>query len=98
MRLSSGLGVTIDDLLRSEDPDIYWIGRRTEDPQRGHEHTTTLLGDVASGIRVDLVRLDVREAGAPTTGPKGTGIVAGPAALFRCRSRARRRQFAIARC
>jgi transcriptional regulator with XRE-family HTH domain len=76
VRLSSALGVTIDDLLRGEDPDVYRIGRRTEDPQRGPEHTMTLLGSADSDLRVDLVHLDAREAGAPTGSQKGTGIVA----------------------
>jgi transcriptional regulator with XRE-family HTH domain len=76
VRLSSALGVTIDDLLRGEDPDVYRIGRRTEDPQLGPEHTMTLLGSADSDLRVDLVHLDAREAGAPTGNQKGTGIVA----------------------
>ena len=76
VRLSSALGVTIDDLLHGEDPEVYRIGRRTEDPQRGFERTITLLGGPDSDLRVDLVHLDAREAGAPTDKQKGTGIVA----------------------
>jgi hypothetical protein len=76
VRLSSALGVTIDDLLRGEDPDLYRIGRRTEDPQRGLERTITLLGGADSDLRVDLVHLDVREAGTPLERQKGTGVVA----------------------
>jgi len=76
VRLSSALGVTIDDLLHGEDPDIYRIGRRTDDPQRGLERTITLLGSSDSDLRVDLVHLDVRETGAPTDKQHGTGIVA----------------------
>ena len=76
VRLSSALGVTIDDLLHGEDPDVYRIGRRTEDPQRGLERTLTLLGDADSELRVDLVHLDAREAGAPPDKQTGTGIVA----------------------
>ena len=45
VRLSAALGVTIDDLLRGEDPGVYRIGRRTDDPRRGFEHTLTLLGE-----------------------------------------------------
>jgi transcriptional regulator with XRE-family HTH domain len=38
VRLSSALGLTIDDLVHGEDPDVYRIDRRTDDPQRGREH------------------------------------------------------------
>jgi len=77
MRLSAALGVTIDELLRGEERDVYRIGRRTEDPQRGLERTITLLGAGDSDLRIDLVHLDVREAGAPVERrPGGTGIVA----------------------
>jgi len=65
-RLSTALGLTIDDLLHGEDPEVYRIGRRTEDPLRGFERTITLLGDAASELRIDLVHLDPREAGGPT--------------------------------
>jgi transcriptional regulator with XRE-family HTH domain len=76
VRLSSALGVTIDDLVRGEDPDLYRIGRRTEDPQRGLERTLTLLDGGGSDLRVDLVHLDVRESGTLADRQKGTGIVA----------------------
>jgi transcriptional regulator with XRE-family HTH domain len=76
VRLSSALGLTIDDLLRGEDPDVYRIGRRTEDPQRGFERTTTLLGSGDSDLRVDLVHFGARQSGAPMEKRKGTGIVA----------------------
>ena len=76
VRLSSALGVTIDDLLHGEDPDLYRIGRRTEDPQRGLERTLTLLGGSDSDLRVDLVHLGVREAATLANRQKGTGIVA----------------------
>jgi transcriptional regulator with XRE-family HTH domain len=76
VRLSSALGVTIDDLLHGEDPDLYRIGRRTEDPQRGLERTIALLGGSDSDLRVDLVHLDVREAATLADREKGTGIVA----------------------
>ena len=74
-RLSSALGLTIDDLLHGEDPEVYRIGRRPEDPQRGVEHAITLLGDATSELRIDLVHLDRGEAGAPAEGQKGTGII-----------------------
>jgi transcriptional regulator with XRE-family HTH domain len=74
VRLSEALGVTIDDLLRGDEPDVYRIGRRTDDPQFGLERTLTLLG--GDGIRVDLVRLGAHEAGGPEERLRGTGIVA----------------------
>lgn len=75
-RLSSALGITVDDLLHGEDSDIYRIGRRLDDPHGGPEHTTTLLGNAAAPLRIDLVRLDPQEAGGPTDQQKGRGIVA----------------------
>ena len=62
--------------MRGEDPELYRIGRRTDDPQRGLERTITLLGGRDADLRVDLVHLDVREAGAPAGRDRGTGIVA----------------------
>jgi transcriptional regulator with XRE-family HTH domain len=76
VRLSEGLGITVDDLLHGEDPDIYRIGRRVEDPQHGFEHAITLLGSQDSELRIDLVRLSARTAGSPMYKQKGTGIVA----------------------
>jgi transcriptional regulator with XRE-family HTH domain len=75
-RLSSALGLTVDDLLHGEDPEVYRIGRRTDEPQGTSEHVITLLGDAASKLRIDLVRLDPREAGAPGDAQDGSGIVA----------------------
>src|SRR5262249_46175765 len=74
-RLSSALGLTIDDLLHGEDPEVYRIGRRTDDPLHGVEHAITLLGDASSDLRVDLVHLDAREAGRPEPHKKGTAII-----------------------
>ncbi len=76
VRLSSALGTTIDDLLRGEDPGLYRIGRRLDDPQSGLERTMTLLGGAGDDLQVDLVHLGPRESGAPTVGQNGTGIVA----------------------
>ncbi|MDA0165334.1 helix-turn-helix domain-containing protein [Solirubrobacter ginsenosidimutans] len=75
VRLSSALGVTIDDLLRGKDPGTYRIGRRTDDPQGGFERTVSLLGDDNTDLWIDLVHLGPREAGAPTRTRAGTGIV-----------------------
>jgi transcriptional regulator with XRE-family HTH domain len=75
-RLSSALGLTIDDLLHGEDPEVYRIGRRSDDPLRAAEQAIPLLGDAASDLRIDLVRLDPREAGGPSEQQPGRGIVA----------------------
>jgi transcriptional regulator with XRE-family HTH domain len=77
VRLSTALGITIDELLKGEDPELYRIGRRTEDPLRGLDRTIALLGSTDSELHVDLVHLDAHEAGAPTRrNVNGTGIVA----------------------
>lgn len=76
VRLSAALGITIDDLLRGEDPGLYRIGRRTDDPRDGLEHTVGLLGGPGSDLRADLVHLGPRESGTPTEPRTGTGIVA----------------------
>jgi transcriptional regulator with XRE-family HTH domain len=76
VRLSSALGITIDELLRGEDPELYRIGRRTEDPGRGFERTMTLLEGADSDLRIELVHLSSHDAGTPPMQRKGTGIVA----------------------
>jgi transcriptional regulator with XRE-family HTH domain len=82
VRLSDALGITIDDLLRGDDPDVYRIGRRTDDPQRGLEPVTNLLGDATSELRIDLVHLEMRQAGTPSATPDATGIVAVASGLI----------------
>jgi transcriptional regulator with XRE-family HTH domain len=76
VRLSGKLGLTVDDLLHGEDPSTYRIGRRVGDPRRGPERAITLLGGPASDLRIDLVHLGPREAGAPIERRDGEGIVA----------------------
>ncbi len=76
VRLAAALGITIDDLLRGEDPGLYRIGRRTDDPRDGLEHTVALLGNGSTDLRIDLVHLGPRESGAPAETLPGTGIVA----------------------
>lgn len=76
VRLSAKLGLTVDDLLHGEDPSAYRIGRRAGDPRRGPERAITLLGGVNSDVRIDLVHLGTREAGAPIERQDGEGIVA----------------------
>jgi transcriptional regulator with XRE-family HTH domain len=76
VRLSSALGVTIDDLLRGEDPGAYRVGRRPDDPLHGPAHSIALLGGSDADLRIDLVHLGPRESGAPSDLQPGTGIVA----------------------
>ena len=76
VRLSQSLGITVDDLLRGEDPNLYRIGRRIENPRRAHEPSINLIGGEDAELRVDLVQLAPREAGAPQIRARGTGIVA----------------------
>jgi transcriptional regulator with XRE-family HTH domain len=75
VRLSSALGVTVDDLLHGDDAVVYRVGRRTGDPRRGVDHTITLLDGVADA-RIDLVHLDARASGAPAATRAGRVIVA----------------------
>jgi transcriptional regulator with XRE-family HTH domain len=76
VRLSTAIGTTIDDLLRGEDPDLYRIGRRLEDPQHGRERAITILGSPDSELRVDFIQLAPRESASPMSAQKGSGIVA----------------------
>jgi transcriptional regulator with XRE-family HTH domain len=85
VRLSSGLGVTIDDLLHGEDRGGYRIGRRTDDPERGLEHTLTLLGGSDADLRIDLVHLDPRETRRLDAARPGTGILAVASGLVQIR-------------
>lgn len=85
VRLSDAIGVTIDDLLRGEDPEIYRIGRLTDNPEQGPKHVTTLLDDASSGLRVDLVHLDRQQATELTETERGIGIVAVASGLVQVR-------------
>jgi len=76
VRLSAKLGLTVDDLLHGEDPSTYRIGRRVGDPRHGPERAITLLGGLTSDVRIDLVHLGPREAGAPIERQDGEGLVA----------------------
>jgi transcriptional regulator with XRE-family HTH domain len=75
-RLSDALGITIDDLLRGEDPRAYRIGRRVEDPQRGIEPAMTLVDGAHGELRVDLIQLGPRQAGHPVDRQAGSVILA----------------------
>lgn len=80
-QLSLSLGITIDDLLHGDGPDIYRIGRRPDDLPNPGERITALLGDDRAEVNVDLVHLPPRETARPATRPDGTGIVAVAAGL-----------------
>lgn len=81
VRIGSALGMTVDDLLHGEDPPAYRIGRRTEDPRLGPEHSIALLGGDHADISVDLVHLHPREGGGPARGREGRGLIAVCAGL-----------------
>jgi XRE family transcriptional regulator, regulator of sulfur utilization len=85
VRLSAALGVTVDDLVRGEDRGAYRIGRRTDDPERGLDHTLTLLGGADAELRIDLVHLDARESRGLGAARPGTGIVAVVSGLVQVR-------------
>ena len=76
VRLSSTLGLTLDDLVDGGEPAPYRIGRRRADPRSGPEPAGTLLGGIRSDVRIDLVHLAARERGAPLERQDGEAIVA----------------------
>src|ERR1700757_3403145 len=80
-QLSLSLGITIDDLLHGDGPEVYRIGRRPDDVEEASEHIMPLLGDEASGLIVDLVHLGPREVARPGAQREGTCIVAVGAGL-----------------
>jgi transcriptional regulator with XRE-family HTH domain len=75
-QLSSALGITIDDLLHGDEPELYRLGRRTDHPQHSHEPSLRLLGGAGSEIRVNLVQLGARESHREVPQGEGEGIVA----------------------
>lgn len=80
-RLSSALGITVDDLLHGEEPEPYRIGRRGAERTSGGPSTLPLLSDSA-GLRIDLVQLQPREAGGPhDVAPSEAGQPGAPAPM-----------------
>jgi transcriptional regulator with XRE-family HTH domain len=75
-QLSAALGITLDDLLHGDDPDVYRIGRRADHPQGHHEPLLRLLGDATSELHVDLVHLGARESLRAGPQRDGAGVVA----------------------
>jgi transcriptional regulator with XRE-family HTH domain len=80
VRLGAALGITLDDLVRGEDPGAYRIGRRSTDPHLAH--TLTLLHGSGPDLHIDLVHLDAREAGVPGRTRPGSAVVAVASGLI----------------
>jgi transcriptional regulator with XRE-family HTH domain len=80
VRLGAALGITLDDLVRGEDPGAYRIGRRSTDPHEAH--TLTLLDGTDPVLHIDLVHLDARESGVPGETRPGTAVVAVASGLI----------------
>ena len=81
-QLSRALGMTIDDLLHGDGPEVYRIGRRPDDPHHSDDGITALLGDGNSDLAVDLVHLARGESALPAVKREGTGIVAVASGLI----------------
>ena len=81
-QLSRALGMTIDDLLHGDGPEVYRIGRRPDDPHHSDDGITALLGDANSDLAVDLVHLARSESARPAEKRDGTGIVAVASGLI----------------
>ena len=83
VRLSSKLGVTLDELLSGDDPSTYRIGRRVGDPRRAPDQSMTLVD--GSDVVVEVVHLAAREAAAPRERLDGQAIVAVSQGLVQVR-------------
>ncbi len=95
VRLSSRLGVTLDELLSGDDPSTYRIGRRTGDPRRAPDQDMALVS--GADVVVDLVHLAAREAGLPLTGSTARRSSPSPKAWCRSASATRHPRSATAR-
>ena len=62
VRLAAALDITVDDLLQGEDPAVYQIGRRGEDPRLAPEVVEALLPGGHGRPIVDLIHLGPRES------------------------------------
>jgi transcriptional regulator with XRE-family HTH domain len=83
VRLSSKLGVTLDELLSGDDPSTYRIGRRVGDPRLAPDPDMTLVD--GPDVVVELVHLAAREAAAPRDRRDGQAIVAVSQGLVQVR-------------
>ena len=75
--LSTGLNVTLDELLRGEVATGYRLGRGRYQPSRraGAEDPLPLLDDREAGLRAYLIRLPRRGSGEPHISHKGTELI-----------------------
>jgi transcriptional regulator with XRE-family HTH domain len=76
VRLAAALDITVDDLLHGEDPAVYQIGRRGEDPRLAPQMIETLLSGGLWRPTVDLIHLGPRESCAPPRAAEGHGLTA----------------------
>ena len=79
LELATGLGVTVDELLRGEIATGYRLGRGRYPPRRrANEHggPLPLLDDRQAGLRAYLVRLPRRGSGEPHIRHKGIELIA----------------------
>jgi transcriptional regulator with XRE-family HTH domain len=78
LQLSTGLNVTLDELLRGEVATGYRLGRGRYSPRRKADDSDpiALLDDREAGMRAYVVRLPRRGSGQPHIAHKGTELVA----------------------
>lgn len=76
VRLAAALDITVDDLLQGEDPAVYQIGRRGEDPRLAPEVVEALLPGGHGRPIVDLIHLGPRESCVPPRPAEGHGLTA----------------------
>jgi hypothetical protein len=78
LQLSTGLNVTLDELLRGEVAAGYRLGRARYPPRRRADDgdPIALLDDREAGLRAYVVRLPRRGSGQPHVAHKGTELVA----------------------
>jgi transcriptional regulator with XRE-family HTH domain len=85
VRLCRALGISLDELLRMNDPSDYRIGRRDEDPRTAASGVRELLAPSGTGPGVYLIRLAGRGAGAPDAWPPGRAVITVAAGLVQLR-------------
>jgi transcriptional regulator with XRE-family HTH domain len=78
LELSTGLNMTLDELLRGEVATGYRLGRGRYPPRRRADdgEPIALLDDREAGLRAYIVRLPRRGSGQPHIAHKGTELVA----------------------
>ena len=79
LALSTGLNITLDELLRGEVATGYRLGRRRDPPHRRADERPEplpLLDDREAGLRAYLLRLPRRGSAEPHISHKGVELVA----------------------